>query len=420
MTTTSAHRTLAVLVPGWILDDRSLAPPAVGDLVETSLTFGESETPPQSYAQTFRTIARPAYGRMPGGDPEKGLRWLHELSGDGWAANWWANRPTTGRIEVHGTLFADLTMGSDSPPPVRGRVRRVRLVSQLLERTPTGERLVRGTERLTEIEATPHIFWSNQEPRTEHDPYAPTGVLLDLDLDDVPATDSRFVAGAVSVDGTDVWVMDRSDPVLLHVDTATTPPRVVEYLLPMTAERSREIWTRAVHADADGCWITSDHDVFRCDREDDGSLSVERVCTEGGQSIVDEGRLYLRGPTEPRMHLDHRYGVVRVDPSPHPVRVLDDARRLVPVDDPATVARVRAAARRADIDRGPDGTEWIAHGGLTARSPSGTSESVDLDARARGHAHWIPPDPWADPADRALVPTLNWPIPADDAPPTDS
>ncbi|WP_420879530.1 hypothetical protein [Rhodococcus sp. (in: high G+C Gram-positive bacteria)] len=405
MTTASARRTLAVFVPGWILDDRSLAPPAVGDLVETPLTFGESETPPQSYAQTFRTIARPAYGRMPGGDPENGPRWLHELSGDGWAANWWANRPTTGRIEVHGTLFADLTMGTDSPPPVRGRVRRVQVVSRRFDRSPSGARRVAGTERLTEVDTTPHIFWSSQEPRTD-DAYARTGVLLDLDLDDVPTTDSPFVAGAVSVDGTDVWVMDRADPVLLHVDTAATPPRVVEYLLPLTAEQPRDIWTRAVHADRDGCWITSGHDVFRCDREDDGSLSVERVCTEGGQSIVDEGRLYLHGPTEPRMHLDHRYGVVRVDPSPHPVRALDDARRLVPVDDPATVARVRAAARRADIDRGPDGTEWIAHGELTARSPSGTRESVDLDAR--GDVHWIQPDPFADPADRALV--AYWPL----------
>ncbi|MFM1725347.1 DUF6578 domain-containing protein [Rhodococcus sp. PAM 2766] len=289
MTTASARRTLAVFVPGWILDDRSLAPPAVGDLVETPLTFGESETPPQSYAQTFRTIARPAYGRMPGGDPENGPRWLHELSGDGWAANWWANRPTTGRIEVHGTLFADLTMGTDSPPPVRGRVRRVQVVSRRFDRSPSGARRVAGTERLTEVDTTPHIFWSSQEPRTD-DAYARTGVLLDLDLDDVPTTDSPFVAGAVSVDGTDVWVMDRADPVLLHVATAATPPRVVEYLLPLTAEQPRDIRTRAVHADRDGCWITSGHDVFRCDREDDGSLSVERVCTEGGQSIVDEGR----------------------------------------------------------------------------------------------------------------------------------
>ncbi|NKT45584.1 hypothetical protein GS676_22395 [Rhodococcus hoagii] len=420
MTIASAHRMLAVFVPGWVLDDRSLAPPAVGDLVETPLTFGEAEAPSASYTQTFRATARPAYGRMPGSDPARGLRWLHELSGDGWSCSWWADRPTTGRVEVRGILFADLIMGPDSPPPVRGRVRRVRVVGQLFERTPTGIRRVGGSERLTEVEATPHIFWSSPEPRTDDDPYVPVGVLLDLDLDDVPATDSEFVAGAVSVDGTDIWVMDRADPVLLHIDTGMTPPRIVEYLLPLAAERPREIWTRAVHADRDGCWITSDHDVFRCDQEDDGSLSVQSVCTEGGRSLVDDGSLYLLRTTEPHMQLDRRHGTVRVDPPPHPVRVLDDARRLIPVDDPATVARVRAAARRADIDHGPDGTEWIAHGGLTVRSLSGTSESVDLDVRIRGNVHWIPPDPFADPANRALVAHLQYPGPATDAPPSNS
>ncbi|NKR95748.1 hypothetical protein GS473_01920 [Rhodococcus hoagii] len=111
MTIASARRMLAVFVPGWILDDRSLAPPAVGDLVETPLTFGEAEAPSASYAQTFRATARPAYGRMPGSDPARGLRWLHELSGDGWPCSWWADRPTTGRVEVRGTPFADLIMG---------------------------------------------------------------------------------------------------------------------------------------------------------------------------------------------------------------------------------------------------------------------------------------------------------------------
>ncbi|CAM2991183.1 Phage tail protein [Prescottella defluvii] len=401
-----------MFVPGWILDDRSLAPPAVGDLVETHLTFGEAETPPASYAQTFRATARPAYGHMPGGDPESGLHWLHELSGDGWAAKWYADRPTTSRVEVHGALFADFDMGSGDPLPVRGRVRRVRVVSHRRERTPTGTRLVHGSERLTDVEATPRIFWSSQEPASEDDPYVLTGVLVDLDLDDVPATDSEFVAGAVSISGTDVWVMDRADPVLLHADTAAIPPRVVEYLLPMTAERPRDHWTRAVHADANGCWITSEHDVFRCDLGADGSVTVERLCTEGGRSVVDDGHLYLLDTTEPHMRHDRRYGTVRVDPPPHPVRVLDDARRLIPVDDPTTVARVRAAATRADIARGAGGTEWIAHGGLTAQSPSGTRESVNLDTRTRGRVHWIQPDPYADPANRALVPFLCMPIPA--------
>lgn len=142
---------------------------------------------------------------MPGGDPESGLHWLHELSGDGWAAAWWADRPTTGRVEVHGNLSAGLATGPDDPLPVRGRVRRVRVVSQLLERT-TGTRLAHGSERLTDFEATPHIFWSSQEPRTDDDPYALTGVLVDLDLDDVPTTDP--FRGGCGVDRRDRRVGD--------------------------------------------------------------------------------------------------------------------------------------------------------------------------------------------------------------------
>ncbi|MGW5153836.1 hypothetical protein [Rhodococcus koreensis] len=62
-----------------------------------------------------------------------------------------------------------------------------------------------GTERLTEVESTPHRFWSNPETPSTEDRFQGTGVLVDLDLDDVPATEVEFVAGAVSVDGPDAW-----------------------------------------------------------------------------------------------------------------------------------------------------------------------------------------------------------------------
>ncbi|MGW5076556.1 hypothetical protein [Rhodococcus sp. NPDC004095] len=334
------------------------------------------------------------------------------MIGDGWSAEWLSDRPLAGRVELTGRLFAGIRWaGSDHPVRVRGRVRRVQLVEQRIEHAGRGLRVVDGTERLTEVESTPHRHWSNWDMPSTEDHFQGTGVLVDLDLDDVPATKGEFVAGAVSVDGPDVWVMDRSNPVLLHVDTGYAPPRTVEYLLPLTIEPPTDQWTRKVHADRDGCWITSRYEVFRCDRAGDGTLTIERVCAEGGSSVVVDGRLFLVGPTYPMLSNDRRYGVVRVDPDAHPVRMLDDERQFIPVDDPATVARVMAQSRRADKACSADGTEWVAVVGLTAKSPDDTRRRVDLDPRSRGTVHWIQPDPYADPANADIVARISVPMP---------
>ncbi|AWK75056.1 hypothetical protein CBI38_29405 [Rhodococcus oxybenzonivorans] len=412
MTAETADRTLAVFFPGWVLDDRSLAP-AVGDLVEEILTFSTTGSTPSPCSDTVRATARPAFGHTPLGDPEGGPRWLLEVAGDGWVAAWWSDRPVRGRVELTGRFVVGLDSGgSDDPAPVRGRVRRVRVVEQRLERTGTGGvRIVDGTERLTEVEATPHRLWTNWDMPSDDEQFIESGVLVDLDLDDVPTTGSEFVAGAVSVDGPDVWVMDRSNPVLLHVDTASAPPRIVEYLLPLTIEPPEDRWTRAVHAHGGGCWITSPYDVFRCDRAGDGALTVERVCTDGGRGVVDAERLFILGSLYPMLRSDRRHGVVRDDPDPHPVRMLDDEGRLIPVDDPATSARVRAAARRADKSSAADGTEWVADVGLTAHSPDGTRRVVELDNRSRGSVRWIQSDPFGDPANADIMALISEPPP---------
>ncbi|TQC45468.1 hypothetical protein EEB14_31560 [Rhodococcus sp. WS4] len=412
MTAETADRTLAVFFPGWVLDDGSLAP-AVGDLVEEVLTFSPTGNTISQCGQTVWATACPAFGHTPLGDPEGGPRWLLEVVGDGWAAGWWSDRPVRGRVEITGRFVVGLDSGgSDDPLPVRGRVRRVWVVEQRLERTGTGGvRIVDGTERLTEVEATPHRLWSNWDMPSDDEQFIESGVLVVLDLDDVPTAASGFVAGAVSVDGSDVWVMDRSNPVLLHVDTASAPPRVVEYLLPLTIEPPEDRWTRAVRAHAGGCWITSPYDVFRCDRADDGALTVERVCTDGGRSVVAAGRLFILGSFYPMLRSDRRHGVVRDDPDTHPVRMLDDEGKLIPVDDPATSARVKAAARRADKAAAADGTEWIADVGLTAQSPDGTRLTVDLDNRSRGTVRWIQPDPFGDPANADTMARISEPPP---------
>lgn len=143
----------------------------------------------------------------------------------------------------------------------------------------------------------------------------------------------------------------------------------------------------------------------------DGTLTVERVSAEGGSSVVVDGRLFLVGSTYPALHRDRRYGVVRADPDAHPVRMLDDERQFIPVDDPATVARVTAQTRRADKARGVDGTEWVAVVELTAQSPDGTHRRVDLDVRTHGTVHWIQPDPSTDPANADIMARISVPMP---------
>lgn len=411
----SANRTLAVFVLGWILDDGALAPPARGDVVDVVLTFHPTGATPSPCGQTVRATVRPMFGHTPYNHPEDGPRWPLEVIGDGWSAEWLSDRPRAGRVELTGRLFVDISWTAwDDPARVRGRVRRVRLVEQRFEHTGSGWRAVDDTERLTEVESTPRRHWSHWAAPSTESHFQEVGVLVDLDLEDVPGAEVGFVAGAVSVDGSDVWVMDRSNPVLLHLDTGagagSTPP-VVEYLLPLTIEPPKDQWTRKVHADRDGCWITSRHEVFRCDRAGDGAVTIERVCAEGGGSVLVDGRLFLRNSTRPMLRSDRRYGVVRVDPDPHPLRMLDDERRLVPVDDPDTVARVAAASRRADTARGADGTEWVAVVDLTAQSPDGTRRRVDLAARTAGTVHWIQPDPYADPANAEILARILVQIP---------
>ncbi|WP_051461662.1 hypothetical protein [Tomitella biformata] len=317
-----------------------------------------------------------------------------------------------GRVELTGRLIAGIRwIGPGVPTRVQGRVRRVQIVEQRVEPTDRGLRVVDGTERLTEVDATPYRFWSDGDLTSAEDHFQATGVLVDLDLDDVPDAKEEFVAGAVSVDGRYVWVMDRSNPILLRLDTGSTPPRVVEYLLPLTIEPPTDYWTRKVHADRYGCWITSRYEVFRCDRAGDGTLTIERVCAEGGTSVLVDGRLFLVGHMVPNLGDDPRYGVVRDEGDTHRLRVLDEERRFVPVEDPATVARVTAQPRRADTARGADGTEWIAVGGLTAQAPDGARRRIDLDPSTRGTVHWIQSDPHTDPANADIMARISFPLP---------
>lgn len=64
---------------------------------------------------------------------------------------------------------------------------------------------------------------------------------------------------------------------------------------------------------------------------------------------------------------------------------------LVPVDDEATIARVRAHSGRADIATTPEGATWTAAGRVTVRPAGGTRRTVDLHPRSPGRVHWVRP-----------------------------
>lgn len=362
-------RILRIHVPGWVLDDRSGAVPVIGEIVEELLTFVDSCRHPSPDDTPIRAVARPRYGHGPGDHPDWGMQWPFELTGDGWSAGWWSDRPRSGPVELTGRLVVDIGTGGDGPVAVRGRVCRIRGL------TGNG--------------------------------YTATGIVVDLDLDDVPAPgDPGFVPGSVSIGGTDVWVVDRSKPILLHVDTSIEPYAVTDYLMPLPIESPSLGPVRQVIADDWGCWITSYHDVHRCDRSADGTLAVKRVSVTGGGGVLVDGRLIVSTATTPMLMGDPRHGLVRKDPERHPVQAFDRDGTVTFIDDPEEQARLKPNYRNTNRPRITD-TRNPAEGHLTIVLPSGTDLTLDVRERVRGTVRWIQTDPFSDPANVALVPMLS-------------
>ena len=310
----------------------------------------------------------------------------------------------TGRLipEFHDGIPGDTRVAT-------GRVRRLQLVEQVNETTESGSRFVEGTERVRNLGASRDRYWPDWFRFHPDNSLREAGVVVDLALDDVPDPVRGFEAGAVDIHGSDVWVMDRSAPVLLHVDASRSPVPVTEYLLPLAFEPLTPDWSRTVHADGEGCWITCSAEIVRCDRTGPGEVTVRLVTSEGGNyTTMVDGRLFALTQHVPSVRSHDRYGTIRFDPAPHPVRELV-AGVLLDVDDEDTIALARAHSRRADRAPAPDGITWIADGGLSVRTPDGTAHPVDLSGRTRGTVHWIRPDPMEDPAIAELLDPLQFP-----------
>lgn len=391
----TAHRsspdhTLSMFVSSAIFMDGSLPPLAVGDVISVSLLFDTDVPPSAAGVHTFDVTARPDYGKSPLLDSGHTLNWPFTVSGDGWTARWLHRTPFSGRVRLDGRLCPDFVRALPGhPDTTTGRVRRLQLVEQRYESTARGQQPVPGTERVSDLDRGQDHYWPNWRIFPGTDTFHPTGIIVDLDLDDVPEASTSFNAGAISVSGTDVWVMDKANPVLLHVDNASTPPRVTEFLLPLAIEPPATMWTRRVHADHAGCWITGSDEIVRCDRNGPGEVTLRRVATAGGDDTVSfDGRLFVLTYPGLVTQVSERYGTLPGGgPDSLQVReVVDD--ELVPVADEGTIARVRAGSRRADIVTTSQGVSWTAAGRITVEPDDKTSHTIDLHQRSLGRVHW--------------------------------
>ncbi|MFN3338105.1 MAG: hypothetical protein ACK40Z_00265 [Dietzia sp.] len=359
------------------------------DVISVVLGFDSEAEPSAPGVDTFRVRIQPKFGHAPYGAEDGSLRWMFDVYGAGWRAEWHHHTPVAGLMHLTGRLDVGFTRAVPGQPGVvTGRVRRLQLVEEWVESTVAGNHYVAGTERLRDLGPSPDRYWPRWKTIDDPKTFAETGILVDLDLDDIPDDDTEFDAGAVAIDSADLWVIDRSNPLLLHIDTTATPPRVTEYRLPLAIEQPREMWTRRVHADRDGCWITSPEEIIRCTRTEAAEVTVRRAIETGSdRTTYLDGRLFVLEAPHFGDRTDPRYGYVRVEPEEHPVRELVDGE-LVPVIDGATIARVKAAFRRADQVTANEGTTWIADRTLVAQRPDGTSHTIDLHPRTRGRVRW--------------------------------
>lgn len=290
-------RTLSVLVGTLPIEDGQIPPPVVGDVGVFPLLFreaGPEADGPDATTTTVQARAEPVGDGVPtrgammwdGTVRDDPPHWPIRLHGNGWTATWLAPRPVIGEVRLHGTLVGDFAFMTDSR--VRGRVTRIRVVTETFV-GPDRER-VPGLQILRDVDVSPVGFdqglvapapgrtgWCSPVPADPR--VAETGVLLDLDLDDVPPLPLRpaLVPGALSAAGRDVWVADTRLPRLIRIRDGSAVT-LVEW--PGRILGTDEVGSRRLHADAGGCWITGADGVHRCDAtdpDDTGTVAVRTV-----------------------------------------------------------------------------------------------------------------------------------------------
>ncbi|WP_072814667.1 hypothetical protein [Rhodococcus zopfii] len=355
----TGRRTLSVQIEAVAIEDGEIPPPRVGSVIAFPLRFVE-RPPAGDGAVTVRALleasTRPPVWQYTGEAIPRQWEWSGLLRGDGWTASWRGFRPLTGRVELLGHFHG--VLGYDTEGRVRGRVTRVRIVSERFRRRPgtVGSwNVVGGHRQLRDVDAAPRFFDRGglfEQDGDEAD--SDVGVLIDLDLDDVPDLPARpsLVAGDISAAGGLLWVVDSSLPLAVSIGA----DRVVhEYVLPGAIGVSRRIW-----AIPGGCWVAGGDGLFRIDagetpcRVDDIPVLTGAVLGEILLACRAEGRWTLHGPDGPPVEVsapDGYVAAVGVDDEDGfvvAVRADDSTFRLVRVhpDGESTVGPILPHTRR--------------------------------------------------------------------------
>ncbi len=254
----TGSRTIVIRIGSSVIGDGEIAVPRRGEVLAGPLQFVETDADaPHAVRVRAELVAsdRPPVWQYTGEETPRRWEWSGLLRGDGWTASWRGAVPRTGQVDLTGVFWG--TFGYDTEGRFRGRVTRVRMASERYERRGAGTWYsVPGHYRLREVDTAPRFFGLGE---TEHDGGSAdmeTSVVVDLDLDDVPALPVRpaLVPGDVSAAGGVVWVVDSTLPVVLRIDADDRATRV---MLPGAIGTPRR-----VHATPSGCWVTGQDGAF--------------------------------------------------------------------------------------------------------------------------------------------------------------
>ncbi|MGW5268651.1 hypothetical protein ACWEQ4_08445 [Rhodococcus sp. NPDC003994] len=270
-------RTLVVRIESWVIGDGEIGVPRRGEVLAGPLQFIETGADAPHAVRVRAQLVpseRPPIWQYTGEGTPRRWEWSGLLRGDGWTASWRGAVPRTGQVDLTGVFWG--TFGYDTEGRFRGRVTRVRMASERYERLGAGGWYpVPGFHRLREVEAAPRFFGPGEELQDGDTADVEASVVVDLDLDDVPALPVRpaLVPGDVSAASGLVWLVDAALPVVLRIDADDRATRMV---LPGTIGTSR-----SVHATPSGCWVTGQ----------DGTFWV----TEGAETVRADDRPVVAG-----------------------------------------------------------------------------------------------------------------------------
>lgn len=251
-------RVLVVRIESSVIGDGEIAVPRRGEVLTGPLRFVETAADvPHAVRVRAQLVPseRPPIWQYTGEGTPRRWEWSGLLRGDGWTASWRGAVPRTGQVDLTGVFWG--TFGYDTEGRFRGRVTRVRMASERYERRGAGGWYpVPGHHQLREVDAAPRFFGPGEELQDGDTADVEATVVVDLDLDDVPALPVRpeLVPGDVSAAGGVLWVMDSALPVVLRIDADDRATRVVLPGAIGTPQR--------VHATPSGCWVTGGDGTF--------------------------------------------------------------------------------------------------------------------------------------------------------------